>query len=78
MDNPRDKFGDCVWINCGKAQLHAKIEYWKEVIHFLCSTYTVVFHKFFVFQCTDLYGFFDLSTKIRTLTTTTNKIYTRI
>jgi len=27
VDNPRDKFGDCVWINCGKLGLHAKIGY---------------------------------------------------
>ena len=25
VHNLRDKFGDCLWINCGKIQLHAKI-----------------------------------------------------
>jgi hypothetical protein len=54
VDNPRDKFGDCVWINCGKTQLHAKIGCWKKVIPFLCRIYTVVFHRFFVFQSVDL------------------------
>ena len=77
MDKPLDKFGDCLWISCGKVQLHAKIGCLKKVIHFLCSTYTGIFHRFFVFQSVDLYGVFDLSTKKRSLTTTT-KIYIRI
>jgi len=25
VDKPRDKFGDWVWISCGKLLLHAKI-----------------------------------------------------
>jgi hypothetical protein len=48
VDNLRDKFGDRVWINCGKYALHAKIGLRRKVIQFLCSTYTEVFHRFFV------------------------------
>jgi len=28
VDSPMDNFGDKVWINCGKLQLHAKIGCW--------------------------------------------------
>jgi len=46
VGNTMDKFGDLVWINCGKLPLHAKIGCWRKVIPFLCRTYTEVFHRF--------------------------------
>jgi len=27
VDSSMNNFGDCVWINCGKCPLHAKIGY---------------------------------------------------